>query len=253
MSYIYKDISANYEKLSEAEQEVIDFILKIEDIERLKLKDIKDELFVSNATIIRACKKLNYATFNELKYAFVLSRKERQDAHTVEPDFFRIVENIKKDTLTTLKLTDERKVDEVCNCLINARRIFCVGTGSSALVAAEFNHKLKLIDLWSNDYLDKFSIERIPQITTNQDVIIVFSLSGQVDEINELILKAKSNGTTIIAVTNMSANRLKSISTYFLLTYSSPNDRKTLRSRLMLYMMSTLIYEKLLTKLLITD
>ncbi|ALS02607.1 hypothetical protein ATZ33_14855 [Enterococcus silesiacus] len=253
MSYIYKDISVNYEKLSGAEQEVIDFILKFENIERLKLKDIKDELFVSNATIIRACKKLNYATFNELKYAFVLSGKERQSAFPVEPDFFRILENIKKDTLTTLKLIDEKKVDEICDCLINARRIFCVGTGSSALAASEFNHKLKLIDLWSNDYLDNFSIKRIPQISTAQDVVVVFSLSGQVDEINELMIKAKSNGTTIIAITNMSANRLKSISTYFLLAYSSPSNRKKLRSRLMLYVMSTLIYEKLISKISIVD
>ncbi|MFD1900882.1 MurR/RpiR family transcriptional regulator [Enterococcus termitis] len=78
MSDIYKEINANYDKLSEAEQEVIDFILKFDDVGKLKMKDIKDKLYVSNATIIRACKKLNYATFNELKYAFVRSKNGKK-------------------------------------------------------------------------------------------------------------------------------------------------------------------------------
>lgn len=249
MTDIYKDITANYEKLSETEQEVIDFILKFEDIHNLKMKDIKAKLYVSNATIVRACKKLNYATFNELKYAFVQSKNEKISEYPVEASFLQILDNIKKDTFTTLELVDEKEIDLICDCLLQSRRIFCVGTGSSSQVASEFNRKLKLIDLWTNDYSDKFSIERIPQISTNKDVVVVFSLSGEVNEINEMMVRAKSNGTQIIAVTNMSTNPLKSISTYSLLTYSSPSNRKKLRSRLMLYVMSTLVYEKLLMKI----
>ncbi|MFD2307091.1 MurR/RpiR family transcriptional regulator [Enterococcus termitis] len=248
MSDIYKEINANYDKLSEAEQEVIDFILKFDDVGKLKMKDIKDKLYVSNATIIRACKKLNYATFNELKYAFVRSKNGKKKEHPIEADFFRIIDGIKKDTLTTLELVDEEEIDLICDCLLRARRIFCVGTGSSSQVASEFNRKLKLIDLWTNDYSDKFSIERIPQISTAQDVVVVFSLSGEVSEINEIMIRAKSNGTKVIAVTNMSPNQLKSISTHSVLAYSSPSNRKKLRSRLMLYVMSTLIYERLITK-----
>lgn len=249
MNDIYKVINANYEKLSEAEQEVIDFILNFTDIGNLKLKDIKDELYVSNATVIRACKKLNYATFNELKKAFIVSREEKLDICPAEFDFYHLLEGINKDTLTTLKLADEQKIDQICDCLTNARRIFCVGMGSSSQVASEFNHKLNLIDLWTDNYSEQFLLERIPQICKAQDVVIVFSLSGEEDKINEIIVKAKSKGTTIIAVTNMVSNKLKLISTYSLLTYNSPSNRKQLRSRLMLYVASTLIYEKLIVKI----
>lgn len=249
MNDIYKVIHSNYEKLSEAEQEVIDFILKFENIETLKLKDIKDELYVSNATVIRACKKLNYATFNELKNAFTLSRKEKQSGHSAEVDFFQIVKGIKKDLLTTLKLVDEENIEQICDCLIQARRIFCVGTGSSSQVAAEFNHNLNVLDLWTSDCSDAFSIERIPNISTEQDVVIVFSLSGEVESVNEILVKVKSRGTIIIAVTNMSSNELKSISNHSLLMYSSPRDRAKLRSGLMLHVMGALIYEKLMMKM----
>ncbi|MGM0219230.1 MurR/RpiR family transcriptional regulator [Enterococcus sp. AZ126] len=247
MSDIYKDINSNYERLSEAEREVIEFILRFEDIEGLKLKDIKDALYISNSTVIRAGKKLNYPTFKELKFGFVQAREQKKRSSPVKSDFLYEVNSIKKDTLTTLELVDEKNIDKICNCLINARRIFCIGTGSSSQMASEFNYKLKSIDLWTNNFSDPFLVERIPQISTFQDVIVVFSLSGQVDEINEIMIKAKCNRTTIIVITNMAETKLRSISTYSIVT-SNPSNKKKLCSRLMLYMMSSLIYEKLLTK-----
>lgn len=249
MNDIYREINYNYAKLSNAEQEVIDFILKYEDIGKLKLKDIRDKLYVSNATIIRACKKLNFETFTELKYAFVRLKKTKQGIETVESDFLQVLEGIKTDMLATLELVDEKDIDQLCNCLLEARRIFCVGIGLSSQVASEFNWKLKLIDLWTNDYSNKLSIERIPRVCTNQDVIIVFSLNGQIDEIKEVLLEAKNKGATIISVTNMRPNQLTAMSSYSLSIYSSPSNRKKLRSRLMLYVMSTLLYEKLTMKI----
>lgn len=249
MENVYKDINQNYKKLSENEQEVIDFILKFDRIEKLKLKDIKESLFISNATIIRTCKKLGYNTFNELKYAFIQSKKEKMEEEAGFSDFSLLVEVIKKDILTTLELVDEQTVNIICESILNARRIFSVGTGSSSQVAAEFNRKLKLIDLWSNDYQDQFSIERIPQIVTKDDVVVVFSLSGEVTDTNETLIKAKQQGAKVIAVTNMGENTLKTLSDIPLQVYNSPSNRKKIRSRLLLYVASTLIYERLLIKM----
>lgn len=248
MQDLYKEINENYEKLSEAEQEVIDFILKFEEIEKIRLKDIRDHLFVSNSTVIRACKKLNYSTFNELKFAFIHTKEEKLNQQPILSSYSSVIETIKKDTLATLDLIDEKEVEYICDCLLKARRIYCVGTGSSSQVAAEFNRKLKLIDLWTNEYSDRFSIERIPQIVHPQDIVIVFSLSGEVEEVNEIMIRAKESQATIIAITNLGSNHLKLISDFSIQVYSSPSNRKKLRSRLMLYVVSALIYEKLITK-----
>lgn len=246
-SDIYKDIHLNYERLSDTERKVVDFILKSDDVDKLKLKDIKDVLYVSNATIIRACKKLNHPTFNSLKSAFVKSEKEKS-TYPLEVDFSYILDGIKKETLATLELIDEKNVDQICNCLIEARRIFCVGLDGSSQVASEFNRKLKSMDIWTNNYSEQSLLDCIPYISTDQDVVIIFSLSGQIDDINENMLKVKRKGTTIIAVTNVTANKLKLISTHVLVTYNDPDDRRTLYSRLMLHALSTVIYEKLRTK-----
>lgn len=248
MSDVYNKIHYNYEKLSKAEQEVIDFMLQVEDAGKLKLKDIKDNLFISNATIYRACKKLNYATFNELKYAFARLKNEQQFKETNESDFLQILDGIKQDTVVTLEQVDEKNIEQICNCLLESRRIFCIGTGASSEVASEFNRNLKLIDCWTNAYSEECLIERIPQISTKQDVIIMFSVNDQLEKINKSIVESKGNGTKIITVTNFVSKQLDSISTYTLRAYSSQEKHKQLRSLLMLNVMSTLIYETLIIK-----
>lgn len=248
MSDVYNKIHYNYEKLSKTEQEVIDFMLNVEDAGKLKLKDIKDNLFISNATIYRACKKLNYGTFNELKYAFARLKNEQQFQRTADSDFLQILDGIKQDTVVTLEQVDEKNIKQICNCLLESRRIFCIGTGVSSEVASEFNRNLKLIDCWTNVYSEECLIERIPQISTKQDVIIVFIVDDQFEKINKSIIEAKENGTKIITVTNVVSEQLDSISTYTLKSYSSQENPKKLRPLLMLNVMSTLIYETLMMK-----
>ncbi|MGX7417835.1 MurR/RpiR family transcriptional regulator [Carnobacterium gallinarum] len=249
MATIYQIINQHYEKLSEAEQGVIDYILAFSDIQKLKLKDISDELYVSNTTVIRACKKLGYTTFNDLKYAFLKEIETANPTEKKQSDFQEIVGNVKSEMLRTLDMADEKKINQVCELLIGTRRIFCVGVGSSSEVASEFNRKLKLIDFWSNEYSDKFSIERIARIVSKGDILLVFSLNGNDEEVNEVVIKAKNSQAHIISVTTMNPNALSRLSTISLQVYNNPVHRKKLRSRLMLYTVSNLIFEQLLTKI----
>ena len=61
-----KNLKQHYDRLSVNEQEVIDY---------LTLKTISNELFISSSTVIRACKKLGYQTYNELRYDLRLSKE----------------------------------------------------------------------------------------------------------------------------------------------------------------------------------
>jgi DNA-binding MurR/RpiR family transcriptional regulator len=247
MNEIYKKIRHNYERLSEAEQEVIDFILTFEDIDKLKLKDIQEQLFVSNATVIRACKKLNFATFNELKYAFMRSQRRNSQKDYKRANSSKLIEEMKKTIVTALEFIDETILNQVCTHLLKARRIFCVGTGASKVVVSEFQQKLKLINLWSNEYIDELSIACISQMCEAEDVILIFSADDETALMNESILKAKSNGAVIITITASPHNQLEQISRYSLWAYNTANDKNT-QAALLLHLISNLLYEKLLMK-----
>lgn len=245
MNDFFERLNTYYDELSEAEQEVIDFILRYKDIENLKLKVIQEELFVSTTTIVRACKKLQYPTFNLLKLNLYTAMQEDLEIETVS-NFHNMTEQISRDFERTMTLLSEEKVQRFCKDIDDARRIFCIGVASSATVTSDFNRKLKLLDKWTNDYLEYFSIERVIEIISPQDVIVVFSLSGENTDINELILRIKNKGAKILSVTNISNNSLNRISDNSLYVYFTPSSRKKVRSRLMLNVAADVIYETLL-------
>ena len=117
------------------------------------------------------------------------------------------------------------------------------------MVVADFNRKLKLVDLWANDYFELYSIQRIPEISTDKDVIITFSLGGASKEINESILSAKQNGTKVLAVTSLTASPLAKISDQIINIYDAPKARKKIRSRLMLNVVAIILFEIIVSKL----
>lgn len=50
------NLKQHYDRLSVNEQEVIDYLMRQEEVENITLKAIANELFISSSTVIRACK-----------------------------------------------------------------------------------------------------------------------------------------------------------------------------------------------------
>ena len=90
----------------------------------------------------------------------------------------------------------------------------------------DFNRKLKLINIWTNDYFEQFSIERIKVIVTPQDVIIVFSLGGKSKDVNNSILQAKRHGATVLTITTLGNHLLSKISDHMIFVYDAPKSVK---------------------------
>ena len=209
----FVNLKAHYEELSVYEQEVIDYLMKQDNIEAQTLKSIGSALHLSASTIVRAGKKLGYATFNELKYDLRRSKESNQESHHLEASHFDLMKaQLTDEFQRTMALLDQADVESVADRVLAARRGFCVGIGSSYMPMSDFNRKLKLIDVWANDFFEQYSIERIPDIATKEDVIVVFSLGGANKTVNETLLKARQQGTHIVAITSLTHHPLAKLS-----------------------------------------
>ena len=215
----FVNLKENYDRLSISEQQAIDYLMKQDNIEHTTLKEIKQAVLVSSSTVIRACKKLGYNTFIDLKYDLKMSKELAKNNNATSSNFI------------------------FADKIINVRRIFCLGSGSSYMVMSDFNRKLKLINLWSNDYFEHYSIKRIPDICTKDDVILVFSLGGNTAVINDCVLAAKQNGATILSITSLTNSPLAKMSDHLIKVYDAPKNRKKIRSRLMLNVVGIILFE----------
>ena len=240
----FDNLKDNYDKLSISEQQAIDYLMKQENIEHTTLKEIKQAVLVSSSTVIRACKKLGYKTFIDLKYDLKISKELAKNSnHSTSSTFITLKEQLSVEFSRTISILNQDDFDIFAEKIINARRIFCLGSGSSYMVMSDFNRKLKLINLWANDYFEHYSIKRIPEICTKDDVILVFSLSGNTDVINDCILEAKQNGTTILSITSLANSPLAKMSDHLIKVYDAPKNRKKIRSRLMLNVVGIILFE----------
>lgn len=245
----FVNLKAHYEELSVYEQEVIDYLMKQDNIEAQTLKSIGAALHLSASTIVRAGKKLGYATFNELKYDLRRSKESNQESHHLEASHFDLMKaQLTDEFQRTMALLDQADFESVADRVLAARRVFCVGIGSSYMPMSDFNRKLKLIDVWANDFFEQYSIERIPDIATKEDVIVVFSLGGANKTVNETLLKARQKGTHIVAITSLTHHPLAKLSDQLIQIYDAPKACKKIRSRLMLNLAGTLLFETLLKR-----
>lgn len=249
MSSIYEKVNEKFLSLSDNEKKVIEYILRYNNISKIKLKTIESNIFVSSATIIRACKKIGYNSFNQLKFDLINSSNSESDLKTKKSTLEELKYKFSTDFNKTIELLKEEKVDDFVKSILHAKRIFCVGIGTSSMVASEFNRQLKLLGLWTNDYLEKYAIETISSISKKGDVIVIFSLSGENSEINTVLLKSKAKGVKILSVTELGNSTLFEMSSHELQVFNSKTYRTKIRSRLMFHLVSSIIIEKIIMSL----
>lgn len=178
---------------------MIEFILSAEEIESLKLKHIRSQLFVSNATIIRACKKLNYATFNELKYTVVHCKKRNQSfsaTMSLSP-----VEKIQKEFVVLLTESMEKAAQEVCHLLLNADYVYCSGIDVGATIAAAFVQKQAKHPLAAKTDYFFVPTTQLSELSRMNGTILLFGLSQEIQHFVPLIQESKQFGTQIGWVT----------------------------------------------------
>lgn len=242
-------LKQHYDRLSVSEQEVIDYLMRQEEVETITLKMIAYELFISSSTVIRACKKLGYQTYNELRYDLRLSKELKKNQAKLERNSFeQLKEQIQVEFAHTMSILSEQDFQIFADKILSARRIFCIGVGSSYMAMTDFNRKLKLINIWSNDYFEQHSIDRIKDIVTPKDVILVFSLGGSNKDVNHSILQAKEQGATVLTITTLGNHLLAKISDHMIFIYDAPKKREKLRSRLMFNLVGNLLFEVILTE-----
>ena len=245
-----ENLKNNYDQLSANEQLIIDYLLTQNNLNKITLKQICNDTFLSSSTIIRACKKLGYDTFNSLRYELQLSKDMQKSSPNIEnlSSFEELKQLLSIEFAQTMSICTEIDFTYFADQIIMARRIFCIGVGSSYMAISDFNRKLKLVNLWSNDYFEHYSIKRIADIITPQDVMIVFSLSGKNKEINQSIFAAKQRGAKILSITSLGNEFLSQVSDAIIYVYNTPKKREKLRSRLMFNLIGTLLFEIILEK-----
>lgn len=232
MSQIANTISHlrnTYSTFRPAERKVADVILEHpEQVVHLSITELAHQANVSDATVVKFCKRLGYKGFQEFKILLAqdVVMKKAPIYGAVEPDddVETIREKIFQANITALQ--DTRRVlskgalEATVKALGNAGEIHFYGIGASGIVALDAEQKFSRIGLRANAFVDSHMQITRAALLKSGDVAVGISYSGDTQEIVDSLQTARAAGATTIAITNYSHSAVAEIADQVLLIAS---------------------------------
>jgi DNA-binding MurR/RpiR family transcriptional regulator len=209
--------------LKPAEQKVAQYILEHQvEVLSMSIARLAEESQVSEATIIRMCRALQFKGYQDLKLRISASlnsgtneKMEYRDISangSIQEIIHAVSSNNLQSIQDTLSVLDKDEVEKAIVALEKARKVDVYGVGASALIAHDFEQKFQRINRWCQAFSDNHSQLTSASHLTDQDVVLVISYSGETKEIIESIKQAKQNQATVISLTKYGHSTVRSLS-----------------------------------------
>lgn len=219
------DFLKNYDDLTVSEKKVLKFIIDhMEQIPYMNINQLAEESFVSKTVIINLCQKLGFSGFKELKFSINSSLKQKIASE--QSADMSVLSNLEKSIQKTFSLIVDEDIDQAVDSLLAAKNIFIMARGTSKPVGYYLEHLLFSLGLHCF-FIDDYNLsESFTRLVTKDDVVILFSLSGQTKKILETARMVHLKEAQIISVTSFQSNQLNEYANLNLYCHTENFDTK---------------------------
>lgn len=242
ISKVFSTINSRMDTLTNSEKKVAEYVLdNSSETTSMTVSELASACKVSEATIIRFVKKLEYDSFQDFKLFIAtdnaitsnhedldITINRNDDMKTifskVESGFIRTIES-------TSSITDLDKYKETINLLRTSNRIEIYGVGSSNAVAKVLNYKLTRLGFPSYSIEDTHMQAISASTMKTGDLAIGISQSGSTKDIVDSLMIAKKHNASTICITDHVQSPITKYSDVLLQTYSRENPVKTSAGR----------------------
>ena len=203
--------------MSGAEQRIANNILQHpRDIVHLSITELAEQSKVSDATVVRFCRRLGMQGYQEMNVTLaqdLVSPIESIHEEVREEDGpTEVLGKVFAATMHTLEYTlriiDRRQFCLALEALDKASAVHVYGCGNSASVALDMQHKLMRLGLHATAYSDSHMQCIAATLLGAGDVCIAISHSGSSRDVVEAAFLAKKRGATVICMTSIGRSPL---------------------------------------------
>lgn len=199
--------------LSQSELSILHYIYAHkQEVLHMSIQQLSNEVFLSTATILRLCKKLNLSGFSELKYTLksqiTQENKKNEEIQSVD----KIIHNFYQTIENTGRLIDSKIMDITVNYLLSDKNIHLYSNGVSAVSMSYMERFLLSVGRKSKYYPTAPLAYRMASKMNKEDVIFIASTSGATSSVINIAQIAKNGGAVVISITNMNSNPLTKLS-----------------------------------------
>ena len=210
---IFETISSQYFQLTNSEKKVADYVLAHRvDAQYLSISELAEECQVADATISRFCRRLGVGGYNAFKLELAKasiaaqnSRWSKGGGPLGEDGFALLCQSRLQEAVASLEQTttrlDPSALERAADLLDQAKRVFCMGQGSSMVLAEEawtlfsgISSKFVLVP-------DSHQQMTVLALLEEGDVVLYFSYSGSTRELQDALEVAHMRKGSVILIT----------------------------------------------------
>jgi len=200
-----------YKSLHEAEKKIADYIINNkEQVIEMTVSELSTKSNVSEATIVRFCKKCDLKGFYDLKINIAKEMVRKNDtnvsndldSNNITQSLQNILANKIEELKQTISMMNEENIKKILDAIRNARIIQFAAVGNTIPVAMDGTYKFNQLGIssvtntiWETQLAFAYTL-------TKEDVVIVISNSGSSTKLVTLLEIANERGATTISITN---------------------------------------------------
>ncbi|MDI3548648.1 MAG: hypothetical protein PWR10_2300 [Halanaerobiales bacterium] len=239
-------IKSHLNSLKPAEKKVGEYILKnVSEVIHLSITNLAEKAGVSEATVVKFCKRIGYSGYQELKIMLAQSGEEGQvqgeyiygeieAGDKIDVIINKMFQIYSHSLNSTKKLLQNADVETCIQLILGAERLFFFGFGASGLVALDGELKFKRINHTTEAIIDNHNQKTVGALLTEKDLVIAISDSGKTRELVESLKVVRETGAKIIVITSNLGSPVTKYADRVLLTSSqeTPFRGSALASRM---------------------
>lgn len=197
-------INAAYEKLNENDFLIWKYIQRNKkECCDIAIEDLAEKCCISRTTISRFTQKLGFTGFREFKL-FLKMEWEREQ---VRSDI--LLEDVCADYRKSIQITKDTNLDEVCEHIYHAKRLFAFGTGETQHAVAQMIKRMFMnVKRFFVTLYGRTEVTMAIQDLDSEDMVILISLSGENELAVQAAKKLKANGVYTMSITALRDNTL---------------------------------------------
>ncbi len=206
---LLKSIADAKSNLRKSEQKVADYVLEHpSDVIHMRIVDLASEANVSEPTVVRFCRALNYDGFQDFKLTlaqglasnanfeqFSLNSKD-----TVSEFKQKIFDSTVGNMMRVREELNAETLEAAIDAIANTNRLELYGFGASAPVCNDAQHKFHRLKIATSAYSDPHMQMISATTLTEQDVVIAISQTGRTKDLLHSVKLVKDAGVTVISL-----------------------------------------------------
>ncbi|MFD2922385.1 MurR/RpiR family transcriptional regulator [Halobacillus naozhouensis] len=208
-----QDRAHKYEyKLNDTDDQIVNYILDHKTtVISTSIQALAETLYTVPNTITRLSKKLGYDGFSQLKN----NLKEEVQGEEAEQD-----NSIQYNMKRTLELLDQERLIQIAKKIHHSEQVYVFGVGDTVPFCEILSTHLKIGGKAAEFFLHRHDAVYAINHANKHDVLLLISMSGETQQILEMVDLAKSRDVTIISLTHFTRNTLQANADYSFFFYS---------------------------------